>query len=110
MLVTCLWACRFPHARLRQPRTTFPRTRLATVGCGTGILSIFAAQAGAKHVYGIDMSDIIFEARDIVRHNGFADRITLLQGKVEEIKLPVCIRVSGPACVHLHHVSTCLRA
>jgi hypothetical protein len=28
----------------------------ATVGCGTGILSMFAAQAGAKHVYGIDMS------------------------------------------------------
>merc|ERR1712126_783450 len=26
------------------------------VGCGTGILSMFAAKAGAKHVYGIDMS------------------------------------------------------
>ena len=28
------------------------------VGCGTGILSIFCAQAGAKHVYGIDNSNI----------------------------------------------------
>eukprot|EP00960_Hanusia_phi_P005947 172178-Hanusia_phi.AAC.1 len=40
------------------------------VGCGTGILSLFAAQAGAKHVYSIDMSDIIDEAREIVRENG----------------------------------------
>jgi ribosomal protein L11 methylase PrmA len=60
-----------------------------TVGCGTGILSMFAAQAGAKHVYAIDMSDIIHEAREIVRLNGFADSITLIQGKVEEIQLPV---------------------
>ena len=28
------------------------------IGCGTGILSIFAARAGAKHVYGIDNAEI----------------------------------------------------
>jgi len=28
------------------------------VGCGTGILGIFCAKAGAKHVYGIDNSFI----------------------------------------------------
>ena len=28
------------------------------IGCGTGILSIFCAKAGAKHVYGIDNSGI----------------------------------------------------
>ena len=37
------------------------------VGCGTGILSMFAARAGASKVIGVDMSDIIYQAMDIVR-------------------------------------------
>ena len=37
------------------------------IGCGTGILSMFAAKAGAKHVIGIDHSEIIYQAMDIVR-------------------------------------------
>ena len=28
------------------------------IGCGTGILSMFCAKSGAKHVYGIDASGI----------------------------------------------------
>lgn len=59
------------------------------VGCGTGILSMFAARAGAKHVYSVDMSNIITKAREIVALNGFGDKITLLQGKLEDIELPV---------------------
>jgi len=39
------------------------------VGCGTGILSMFAKKAGAKHVYGIDMSSIIDHAKVIVKNN-----------------------------------------
>jgi protein arginine N-methyltransferase 1 len=48
----------------------------------------FAAKAGAKHVIGVDMSSIILKAREIVKANGFADKITLLQGKMEEVELP----------------------
>jgi len=59
------------------------------IGCGTGVLSIFAARAGAKHVYGIDNADIVHYAREIVNVNGFKDTITILQGKVEEVDLPV---------------------
>eukprot|EP00743_Colponemidia_sp_Colp-15_P003882 GILK01004189.1.p1 GENE.GILK01004189.1~~GILK01004189.1.p1 ORF type:complete len:578 (-),score=132.58 GILK01004189.1:135-1673(-) len=59
------------------------------IGCGTSILSLFAAKAGAKHVYGIDASEIAPKAREIVKLNGFEDRITIIQGKVEEIQLPV---------------------
>jgi type I protein arginine methyltransferase len=59
------------------------------VGCGTGVLSMFAAQAGAMHVYAVDCSSIIEQARAIIKLNGFEDKITLIQGKIEEIELPV---------------------
>ena len=59
------------------------------VGCGTGILSMFAAKAGAKHVYSVDMSNIIEKAEEIVNLNGFEDKISLFRGKLEDIELPV---------------------
>jgi len=59
------------------------------IGCGTGILSIFAAKAGAKHVYGIENASIAKHAANIVKENGFADKITIIKGKVEEVELPV---------------------
>ena len=37
------------------------------IGCGTGILSMFAAAAGAKLVIGVDHSNIVYKAMDIVR-------------------------------------------
>lgn len=58
------------------------------VGCGTGILSMFAAKAGAKHVYAVEKSSIIDYAREIIDINGFGDRITVIQGTIEEIDLP----------------------
>jgi protein arginine N-methyltransferase 1 len=59
------------------------------VGCGTGILCMFAAKAGAKMVIGVDMSNIIDQARVIVKDNGLSDVITLLKGKMEDVVLPV---------------------
>lgn len=60
------------------------------VGCGTGILSMFASKAGAKKVIGIDMSNILDQAEKIVRSNGFTeDQIVLLKGKLEDVTLPV---------------------
>eukprot|EP00063_Salmo_salar_P006882 XP_013981717.1 PREDICTED: protein arginine N-methyltransferase 3-like isoform X2 [Salmo salar] len=59
------------------------------VSCGTGILSMFAARAGAKMVIGTDQSEIIYHAMDIVRSNQLQDRVTLIKGRIEEVKLPV---------------------
>ncbi len=59
------------------------------IGCGTGILSIFAARAGAKHVYGIEFADIADFATEIVKVNNLTDKVTIIKSKVEEAVLPV---------------------
>lgn len=59
------------------------------VGAGTGILSLFCAKVGAKHVYAIECSSMADMAQEIVNLNGFSDVITVIKGKVEEIELPV---------------------
>ncbi|KAJ8318670.1 hypothetical protein KUTeg_003761 [Tegillarca granosa] len=58
------------------------------VGCGTGILCMFAAKAGAAKVIGIECSSIIEYAQKIVDKNNFGDVVTLVRGKVEEVTLP----------------------
>lgn len=59
------------------------------VGCGTGILSMFCAKAGAKQVIAVDNSDIIHATKEIIRANRLDDRILCLKGKIEEVELPV---------------------
>jgi len=59
------------------------------LGCGTGILSMFAAQAGASKVIGVDCAGIALQAQAIVKANGFGEIITILHGKIEELDLPV---------------------
>ncbi len=43
------------------------------IGCGTGILSMFAAKAGARKVIGVECSSIIEHAERIIKANGFQD-------------------------------------
>ncbi|KAJ5887922.1 hypothetical protein N7495_007963 [Penicillium taxi] len=59
------------------------------VGCGTGILSMFCAKAGAKQVISVDNSNIIDRAKEIVYDNQLGDVITCIRGKIEEVTLPV---------------------
>ena len=60
--------------------------KVLDIGCGTGILSMFAARGGASEVVGIDgAADIAAVARANVKHNGFDGTIKIVQGKVEEL-------------------------
>ncbi|KAL1744070.1 S-adenosyl-L-methionine-dependent methyltransferase [Schizophyllum fasciatum] len=58
------------------------------VGCGTGILSLFAARSGAKRVFAVDASEIALKAEQIVKANGYEEVVTVIRGKVEDIQLP----------------------
>ncbi|XP_046402126.1 protein arginine N-methyltransferase 1-B isoform X3 [Ischnura elegans] len=58
------------------------------IGCGTGILSMFAAKAGASKVYGIECSNIVEYAKKIVEANQLSDVVEIVKGKVEEVTLP----------------------
>ena len=57
------------------------------VGAGTGILSMFAAAAGARKVYAVERTPTANVARMIVETNGMSDRIEVLQSDLEEIEL-----------------------
>lgn len=49
---------------------------------------MFAAKAGASRVFGIDCSDIVNQATEIVKANNLDDVISIIKGKVEEVELP----------------------
>lgn len=59
------------------------------VGCGTGILSMFAAKAGASQVFAIECSNIADYAVKIIDANNLSSIISVVKGKVEEVVLPV---------------------
>ncbi|XP_076806744.1 protein arginine N-methyltransferase 6-like [Clavelina lepadiformis] len=58
------------------------------VGAGTGILSCFCAQAGAKKVYAVEASSIAEQAKKVIMANGLQDQIDVIQGVMEDITLP----------------------
>uniref|UniRef100_A0A673JMZ3 Histone-arginine methyltransferase CARM1 n=1 Tax=Sinocyclocheilus rhinocerous TaxID=307959 RepID=A0A673JMZ3_9TELE len=68
------------------------------VGCGTGILSFFAVQAGAKKVYAVEGSSVAKYAEILVQTNNLSNKITVLSGKIEEVCCPekVDVIISEP--------------
>lgn len=57
------------------------------LGCGTGILSLFALRAGAARVYAIDEGPVIELARALAVENGVADRIVFLNQSSFDVQL-----------------------
>ena len=74
----------YRNAIIQNP-SNFRGKVIMDVGCGSGILSLFAAQAGAKRVYAVEASSMAISARKLVKANGFDDIITVIESKVEDI-------------------------
>ncbi|GAB2295232.1 Probable histone-arginine methyltransferase 1.4 [Dionaea muscipula] len=76
------------YAAVMENRIDFFDRVVVDVGAGSGILSLFAAQAGAKHVYAVEASEMAEYARILIEGNPFLrERITVIKGKVEEVEL-----------------------
>ncbi|KAH8281936.1 hypothetical protein KR054_004203 [Drosophila jambulina] len=58
------------------------------VGCGLGMLSIFAAKAGASRVIAVDGSSVTDYTSRIAEDNGYGSVITVIRGKIEDMELP----------------------
>lgn len=76
-----------------QNTTDFQDKVVLDVGAGTGILSFFAIQAGARKVYAIEASSMAVHCLELVRNNRFGDKMVVIAGKLEEIDIPEKIDV-----------------
>ncbi|PIN04727.1 Protein arginine N-methyltransferase CARM1 [Handroanthus impetiginosus] len=77
------------YAAVLENRVDFTDRVVVDVGAGSGILSLFAAQAGARHVYAVEASEMADYACKLIAGNpSLGERITVIKGKVEEVELP----------------------
>ena len=58
------------------------------LGAGLGVHGLLAAAAGAKRVYLVEPEPVVQIAKDIARANGLADRIVVLEDRIEDVELP----------------------
>ncbi len=71
-------------------RAVGPATHVLEIGTGSGLLSMMAARAGAGRVTTCEMVEVIAEtAVEIVRRNGYADRITVIPKASTELVVGV---------------------
>ncbi len=68
--------------------TVRPGDVVLDIGCGTGVLSFMACEAGAERVYAIEGGPVIDVAQELAIDNGFADRIDFIRGWSPDVELP----------------------
>ena len=65
-----------------------PDSAVLDIGAGTGLLSLFAAQAGARVVYAVERTKTAELAECIISENGLTDRIRVFQEDMAAVELP----------------------
>ena len=57
------------------------------VGAGSGILSLFAARAGAARVYAVERTTVAVLAQELAAANGVAEIVQVIHGDIVDIEL-----------------------
>jgi hypothetical protein len=65
-----------------------PGSVVLDLGAGMGIHGLLAAAAGASRVYLVEPQPVVQVAREVARANGLADRVIVLQDRIEDVTLP----------------------
>jgi protein arginine N-methyltransferase 1 len=65
-----------------------PGDIVVDLGAGTGVLGLFACQAGAAKVFSIEQGPIVSLAQEICRANGFQDRVSFIKGVSLRAEVP----------------------
>ena len=76
------------HSAIRDNALNFEDKVVLDVGSGTGILALFAAQAGARKVYAVEATDAAKFAKRLVAHNRLENVVTVIQDTIEQVELP----------------------
>ena len=76
------------HNAIMQNKSLFEGKVVLDVGTGSGVLAIWAAQAGAAKVYAVEYTDMAVHARKMVEQNGVSDIVEVIQSSVEDLELP----------------------
>jgi len=70
-------------------RVVRPGDVVVDAGAGTGILSFFAAEAGAGRVLAVEIDPLLAaRLRTSIERNGLASTITVVEGDIREVSLP----------------------
>lgn len=68
--------------------TVRPGDVVVDIGCATGGCTVFAAEAGARQVWGIEMDRIVDVAREVAARSPHADRIGFFEQFSTDVELP----------------------
>ena len=84
-------------------RVDFKDKTVLDVGAGTGILSFFAANAGAKKVYAVEASMMALKAEKLAKGNGLGGIVDVVNQRVEDVELDerVDVLISEPLGIAL---------
>lgn len=76
------------HSAIMSNKALFEGKVILDVGTGSGVLALWAAQAGAAKVFAVEYTDMAVHARKLIERNGMSHIVEVIQSSVEDLQLP----------------------